>query len=53
VADLRQQQRQLKERLQNKSPVGEGARKAAAQSAMKLQAKRAESVMKMERETTR
>lgn len=45
--------RQLNEQLQDKSPLGAGARAAVAQSAMKLRAKQAESVRKLERETTR
>ena len=51
--EQRRKVRQLNEQLQEKSPVGAGARAAAAQSAMKLRLKQAESVRKLERETTR
>lgn len=46
--------RQLTEQLESKSsPLGAGARAAAAHSEMKLRTKRAESVRKLERATTR
>eukprot|EP00752_Nemacystus_decipiens_P007448 g6657.t1 len=45
--------RQLKRQLEDKSPLGAGARAAVAQSAMKIRLKRAESARKLERETTR
>lgn len=53
VAKLRDEKRRLKQQLDNKSPVGAGARAVVAQSVRTQKARRDETARELERETTR